>query len=79
MTDESFPRMWDQHEIIVKTGCVVRIIPTYVGSTGKAISSLFSITNHSHVCGINAYPELSGTLSDESFPRMWDQRARLMN
>ena len=71
--NESFPRMWDQPEIILREESRNRIIPTYVGSTLP--SSVFhrAPANHSHVCGINRFPFSALAFSFESFPRMWDQ------
>ena len=51
---ESFPRMWDQHVEKFRHLRHVRIIPTYVGSTRKALLLIIIQSNHSHVCGINA-------------------------
>ena len=71
---ESFPRMWDQPHPPVMTKEEIRIIPTYVGSTGPLVQVERSATNHSHVCGIN-YKSFSFLPSwTESFPRMWDQQ-----
>ena len=52
-----------------------RIIPTYVGSTATFYISITSATNHSHVCGINHRLSRIHPMNNESFPRMWDQRA----
>ena len=70
---ESFPRMWDQPHPPVMTKEEIRIIPTYVGSTGPLVQVERSATNHSHVCGINKAPFITVVISCESFPRMWDQ------
>ena len=70
---ESFPRMWDQQRMMHDAVVVARIIPTYVGSTRFCINSADMRSNHSHVCGINAFPPSSFTRIHESFPRMWDQ------
>ena len=50
---ESFPRMWDQRYRVFAVSCSRRIIPTYVGSTQLNPQQLQTISNHSHVCGIN--------------------------
>ena len=73
--DESFPRMWDQPRLLSYSLATPRIIPTYVGSTGKSISVETAAANHSHVCGINAFALQCRRYLHESFPRMWDQRA----
>ena len=52
-----------------------RIIPTYVGSTATFYISITSATNHTHVCGINHRLSRIHPMNNESFPRMWDQRA----
>ena len=70
---ESFPRMWDQRVLRSCTSFVSRIIPTYVGSTRSAASSVASASNHSHVCGINWKLSKRHGQRIESFPRMWDQ------
>ena len=70
---ESFPRMWDQRPAKFHALFNVRIIPTYVGSTELSFASLFSVSNHSHVCGINRHPAFVLNKRAESFPRMWDQ------
>ena len=75
---ESFPRMWDQPKQIRCACLYIRIIPTYVGSTPPRSSTPSSSPNHSHVCGINASMGLFSVLSNESFPRMWDQRKHLL-
>ena len=71
---ESFPRMWDQQDFMQLRGREERIIPTYVGSTQYPPWSACRISNHSHVCGINAYGNENLGYVVESFPRMWDQR-----
>ena len=72
---ESFPRMWDQRAQRPELCAIVRIIPTYVGSTVNEFSLLSSETNHSHVCGINQKLKTVCDYYAESFPRMWDQPA----
>ena len=52
--NESFPRMWDQLNIVPIWECGTRIIPTYVGSTIPPACGCAGKPNHSHVCGINA-------------------------
>ena len=71
---ESFPRMWDQLKPCAHSGPQLRIIPTYVGSTFYAPSTLRVHPNHSHVCGINCLRVYNLLNFLESFPRMWDQR-----
>ena len=71
---ESFPRMWDQLIGFLIADAVLRIIPTYVGSTVLVGGGGLCPTNHSHVCGINRKAWLEGDWDSESFPRMWDQR-----
>ena len=73
---ESFPRMWDQQLLLLLALVLLRIIPTYVGSTGRNHSQPLQDANHSHVCGINHTRLTSHTTSIESFPRMWDQRQK---
>ena len=58
-TYESFPRMWDQRDDRKTFRCVLRIIPTYVGSTSSARLIQWQSSNHSHVCGINAICEFT--------------------
>ena len=70
---ESFPRMWDQRYFCKLAFGVIRIIPTYVGSTSFTRYYISLITNHSHVCGINGTVGMRGCEERESFPRMWDQ------
>ena len=72
--NESFPRMWDQRLNFVYLRRMSRIIPTYVGSTKSTRIHALTISNHSHVCGINSRLSDSGTRTGESFPRMWDQQ-----
>ena len=74
---ESFPRMWDQPLENPMAWIRVRIIPTYVGSTGRMTDHPHRLSNHSHVCGINLVPVLLAAAFCESFPRMWDQRKPL--
>ena len=70
---ESFPRMWDQPDADCRIWALVRIIPTYVGSTdNKAVAQIVD-ANHSHVCGINDVLLHYQPSRIESFPRMWDQ------
>ena len=71
---ESFPRMWDQQRKSPKCVDIIRIIPTYVGSTLRSSPRCFQLPNHSHVCGINN--DFLHVFSSflESFPRMWDQQ-----
>ena len=45
--------MWDQRYRVFAVSCSRRIIPTYVGSTQLNPQQLQTISNHSHVCGIN--------------------------
>ena len=71
---ESFPRMWDQLLPPVARPFSLRIIPTYVGSTGRGSSPCPRTSNHSHVCGINPKNRIYNRSCFESFPRMWDQR-----
>ena len=73
--NESFPRMWDQHRSQSQSPLRMRIIPTYVGSTSAACTGALSLTNHSHVCGINYSFFITSITAFESFPRMWDQLA----
>ena len=70
---ESFPRMWDQRIVSDPGILLIRIIPTYVGSTYRVPTRPGLGPNHSHVCGINGPPESKKSVSHESFPRMWDQ------
>ena len=79
LLSESFPRMWDQLTDRVHAVVLRRIIPTYVGSTCSEVWFHCSAANHSHVCGINQTLWCSQYRSNESFPRMWDQRFRLKN
>ena len=72
--DESFPRMWDQRLLRHLHSLKLRIIPTYVGSTGVDAINVGNQPNHSHVCGINESTSSSRSPRSESFPRMWDQR-----
>ena len=65
--------MWDQPHPPVMTKEEIRIIPTYVGSTGPLVQVERSATNHSHVCGINGSLGKLVRGGFESFPRMWDQ------
>ena len=74
---ESFPRMWDQQINVIWNTKRQRIIPTYVGSTKRALPDSSTAANHSHVCGINGYQKITSYNQGESFPRMWDQRALL--
>ena len=74
---ESFPRMWDQLARPLAVGPGRRIIPTYVGSTRRRVSAVYSSSNHSHVCGINGAFAYDPAVAVESFPRMWDQPCRL--
>ena len=71
---ESFPRMWDQHTTLLAFCFVIRIIPTYVGSTMNIVKCNVIISNHSHVCGINLSHKPGYCSFNESFPRMWDQQ-----
>ena len=71
---ESFPRMWDQLFSPAVQISILRIIPTYVGSTLHDSFYISSPPNHSHVCGINLIDPFSPFRMAESFPRMWDQR-----
>ena len=75
-TIESFPRMWDQHADEKHSIPRIRIIPTYVGSTESNGIPYIHMTNHSHVCGINGPSESEKPISNESFPRMWDQQLK---
>ena len=70
---ESFPRMWDQLHTRILLKNSNRIIPTYVGSTSISLLNCRGVTNHSHVCGINADSIILSAGILESFPRMWDQ------
>ena len=70
---ESFPRMWDQRRSPGPSGCLHRIIPTYVGSTASRGRPSPDRANHSHVCGINTSMAFYFVERYESFPRMWDQ------
>ena len=71
---ESFPRMWDQRSPAWPPLYLFRIIPTYVGSTGRIPQHKRHVSNHSHVCGINLQASFNRLAICESFPRMWDQR-----
>ena len=73
---ESFPRMWDQPAFYELPAVVLRIIPTYVGSTYILQRKVHQYPNHSHVCGINKAKVVTASGLIESFPRMWDQRSR---
>ena len=73
---ESFPRMWDQLVAAVHKDDLIRIIPTYVGSTQPVKPFCLDPSNHSHVCGINSLFLKYPVIITESFPRMWDQRER---
>ena len=65
--------MWDQL-IFRNIRCLdFRIIPTYVGSTSEGHPGISQRSNHSHVCGINAFDAINSLCTFESFPRMWDQ------
>ena len=74
---ESFPRMWDQLPEKKDIKTVLRIIPTYVGSTICILRISQPDANHSHVCGINQEVLQKAADLFESFPRMWDQPCRL--
>ena len=71
---ESFPRMWVQPVKCLDRPLRHRIIPTYVGSTGRIPQHKRHVSNHSHVCGINLQASFNRLAICESFPRMWDQR-----
>mgnify|MGYP004702500693 CR=1 FL=1 len=72
---ESFPRMWNQPLKGSYPYVCLRIIPTYVGSTGIDFKDNSPTANHSHVCGINIIRNYTALIVCESFPRMWDQLA----
>ena len=76
---ESFPRMWDQRIITSERRPDRRIIPTYVGSTKVSSIVGLSMSNHSHVCGINVSALKTIRSKNESFPRMWDQPVAIDN
>ena len=76
ISNESFPRMWDQPVCVISLSATFRIIPTYVGSTRISAYSPTTSSNHSHVCGINWLSSFAVSLIHESFPRMWDQPAQ---
>ena len=71
--------MWDQLTLLDQEYTRARIIPTYVGSTGRKSSAVSEGANHSHVCGINSLIVPRHVPMAESFPRMWDQRKTLDN
>ena len=71
---ESFPRMWDQRNRLATVCGLIRIIPTYVGSTLPPVPLVHLSANHSHVCGINLPALILDISLGESFPRMWDQQ-----
>ncbi len=66
--------MWDQLAPSSSKMPRIRIIPTYVGSTGREDIIMAFFPNHSHVCGINNPDAHRLWMQIESFPRMWDQR-----
>ena len=50
-----------------------------MGSTVAARVLALGDPNHSHVCGINQSTEGATLASIESFPRMWDQPADVLD
>ena len=65
--------MWDQPRAWRLAFALLRIIPTYVGSTEMEYRGQEPMSNHSHVCGININCRSTAMNPNESFPRMWDQ------
>ena len=73
----SSPRMWGTHRSGNLTYLNYRFIPTHVGNTVTASTSLIIVAVHPHACGEHCDSFNFAHNSCGSSPRMWGTRLRL--
>ena len=69
----SSPRVWGQVNTICYKTCLVRIIPTRVGTRRLLLSAYHSFRDHPHACGDKLICTFSMSRLIGSSPRVWGQ------
>ncbi len=73
----SSPRVWGQERNFKRLWVVVRIIPTRVGTSHRAVSERHSKGDHPHACGDKAVKAVPTQEIAGSSPRVWGQAANI--